>query len=193
MIAPAASPPGPPVLRRLRSKARGSRAFLSDASATTAIEFAIVAPILIGVALATLQAAIIFLIGAYFETEVEAAARIVLTNQTSSLTATQFESQICSLLTPLFDCTKLTVELEPLPAGTTNLAGLLPQFDASGAVKGSPTVAVGASAAAPGTDMLLVVMYPWPVFGGPLGLNFANLGSGAMLMSSTQVFRVEPR
>jgi hypothetical protein len=40
--------------------------------------------------------------------------------------------------------------------------------------------------------MLLVVMYPWPVYGGPLGLNFANLGNGAMLMSSTQVFRIEP-
>jgi len=45
---------------------------------------------------------------------------------------------------------------------------------------------------ASGTDMLLVVMYPWPVFGGPLGLNFANLGNGAMLMASTQIFRVEP-
>ncbi len=41
--------------------------------------------------------------------------------------------------------------------------------------------------------MLLVVMYPWPVYGGPLGLNFANLGSGQMLMTSTQVFRIEPK
>ena len=40
--------------------------------------------------------------------------------------------------------------------------------------------------------MLLVVMYPWPVYGGPLGLNFANMGNGKMLMTSTQVFRIEP-
>jgi hypothetical protein len=41
--------------------------------------------------------------------------------------------------------------------------------------------------------MLLVVMYPWPVYGGPLGLNFSNLGNGKMLMTSTQVFRIEPQ
>ncbi len=40
--------------------------------------------------------------------------------------------------------------------------------------------------------MLLVVMYPWPVYGGPLGLNFSNMGNGKMLMTSTQVFRIEP-
>jgi hypothetical protein len=40
--------------------------------------------------------------------------------------------------------------------------------------------------------MLLVVMYPWPVYGGPLGLNFSNMGNGKMLMTSTQVFRTEP-
>ena len=41
--------------------------------------------------------------------------------------------------------------------------------------------------------MLLVVMYPWPVYGGPLGLNFSNMGNGKMLMTSTQVFRIEPK
>ena len=53
-------------------------------------------------------------------------------------------------------------------------------------------VDVGVNAGASGTDMLLVVMYPWPVYGGPLGLDFANLGNGKMLMTSTQVFRIEP-
>jgi hypothetical protein len=57
---------------------------------------------------------------------------------------------------------------------------------------GVPPVDVGAGAGTPGEDMLLVVIYPWPVYGGPLGLNFANLGSGEMLMTSTQVFRIEP-
>jgi hypothetical protein len=84
------------------------------------------------------------------------------------------------------------VELEPLPTGATNLASLLPQFNSSGQLQGAPSLEVGANAPAPGTDMLLVVMYPWPVYGGPLGLNFVNLGSGQMLMTSTQVFRVEP-
>jgi hypothetical protein len=86
----------------------------------------------------------------------------------------------------------VTIELEPVPAGATNLSALLPTFDSKGNVVGTPTVDVGANAGASGTDMLLVAMYPWLVFGGPLGLNFANLGNGKMLMTSTQVFRIEP-
>ncbi len=180
-------------MRRIRRAViRRPRDFILNASGTTAIEFAIVAPLLIAVALATLQAASLLLLEAFFETAAEQAARIVLTNQTSGLTAAQFESQVCAQLTGLFDCTQLIIELEPLPAGTTNLASLLPQFNANGQLQTTPPVAVGASAAAPGTDMLFVAMYPWPVYGGPLGLNFANLGNGTMLMASTQVFRIEP-
>lgn len=167
--------------------------FMADRSATTAIEFAIVAPILLAVVLATIQAATIFLVEAFLDSAAESAARIVLTNGASGLTAAQFRSTICTELTSLFDCVKLTVELEPLPPGTTNLASLMPQFNADGSLVTTPPVAVGASAAAPLTDMLMVVMYPWPVFGGPLGLNLADLGAGTRLIASTQIFRNEPQ
>jgi hypothetical protein len=116
----------------------------------------------------------------------------VLTNQVSTLTASQFQTEVCNQLTTLFNCSQVVVELEPLPPGTSNLTALLPQFNASGLLQGTPAVDVGAAAGTPGTDMLLVVMYPWPVFAGPLGLSFASLGAGQMLMSSTQVFRIEP-
>ncbi len=76
-----------------RAEIRRRRDVILDAAGTTAIEFAIVAPLLLGVALATLQAASILLVEAFFESAAEQAARIVLTNQTSSLTAAQFESQ----------------------------------------------------------------------------------------------------
>ncbi len=163
-----------------------------DEAGSPAVEFALVFPIFIGVVLATLQAATIFLAKAYFESGAEAAARVVLTNQTSTLTAAQFQTEICNQLTVLFNCGQVIVELEPMPSGTTNVSTLLPTFDSKGNVIGTPTVDVGANAGAAGTDMLLVVMYPWPVYGGPLGLNFSNLGSGKMLMTSTQVFRIEP-
>ena len=164
----------------------------SDESGSPAVEFALVFPIFIAIVLATLQAGSIFLAKAFFESGAEQAARVVLTNQTESLTAAQFQTEICNQLTALFTCSQLTVELEPLPAGTTNLSTLLPTFDSQGNLVGTPPVDVGANAGAAGTDMLLVVMYPWPVYGGPLGLNFANLGNGKMLMTSTQVFRIEP-
>jgi Flp pilus assembly protein TadG len=171
---------------------RLARRLAVDEAGSPAVEFALVSPIFIGVVLATLQAASIFLVKAFFESGAEQAARVVLTNQTSSLTAAQFRTEICNQLTALFNCGQITVELEPMPAGTTNVTALLPTFDANGNLIGTPPVDVGASAAGAGTDMLLVVMYPWPVYGGPLGLNFSNLGNGKMLMTSTQVFRTEP-
>jgi Flp pilus assembly protein TadG len=171
---------------------RRGRKLRGDESGSPAVEFALVFPIFLAVVLATLQAGTIFLIKAYFESGAETAARIVLTNQSESLTAAQFKTEICNQLTSLFNCGQLTVELEPMPAGTTNVSALLPTFDSNGNLVGTPPVDVGANAAAAGTDMLLVVMYPWPVYGGPLGLNFSNLGNGKMLMTSTQVFRVEP-
>jgi Flp pilus assembly protein TadG len=171
---------------------RLGRRLASDEAGSPAVEFALVSPIFIAVVLATLQAGSIFLVKAFFESSAEAAARIVLTNQTGALTPATFQTEICNQLSALFNCGQVTVELEPLPAGTTNLQTLLPTFDANGNLVGTPTVDVGSNAAVSGTDMLLVVMYPWPVYGGPLGLNFANLGNGKMLMTSTQVFRIEP-
>ncbi|HEY5203030.1 MAG TPA: TadE/TadG family type IV pilus assembly protein [Roseiarcus sp.] len=176
-----------PGARRLARKLAG------DEAGSPAVEFALVFPIFIGVVLATLQAGSIFLVKAFFESGAEAAARVVLTNQTSTLTAAQFKTEICNQLTALFSCGQITVELEPMPTGTTNISTLLPTFDSHGNLVGTPTVDVGANAGAAGTDMLLVVMYPWPVYGGPLGLNFSNMGNGKMLMTSTQVFRVEPQ
>jgi Flp pilus assembly protein TadG len=171
---------------------RAARKLAGDEAGSPAVEFALVFPIFIGVVLATLQAGSIFLAKAFFESGAEAAARVVLTNQTSSLTAAQFKTEICNQLTALFNCGQVIVELEPMPTGTTNVSTLLPTFDSHGNLVGTPMVDVGANAGAAGTDMLLVVMYPWPVYGGPLGLNFSNMGSGKMLMSSTQVFRIEP-
>ena len=171
---------------------RSARKLAGDEAGSPAVEFALVFPIFIGVVLATLQAGSIFLAKAFFESGAEAAARVVLTNQTSSMSAAQFKTEICSQLTALFNCGQVTVELEPVPAGTTNIGTLLPTFDSHGNLVGTPTVDVGANSGAVGTDMLLVVMYPWPVYGGPLGLNFSNMGNGKMLMTSTQVFRIEP-
>ena len=178
-----------PVGKFFAGVSRLARRFSGDEAGSPAVEFALVFPIFIGVVLATLQAGSIFLAKAYFESGAETAARFVLTNQTSSLTAAQFKTEICNELTALFNCGQMTVELEPLPAGTTNVSALLPTFNSHGNPVGSPTVDV---APATCTDMLLVVMYPWPVYGGPLGLNFSNMGNGKMLMTSTQVFRTEP-
>src|SRR3974377_1994849 len=135
------------------------RRFPRDETASPAVEFALVSPIFLAVMLATLQAATIFLVKAFFESAAEQGAGVVPTNQTEAMTTAQFQTQICAQLTALFNCAQVTVELTPLPAGTPNLSSLLPQFDANGNLIGNPSIDVGAKAGAAGTDMLLVVMY----------------------------------
>ena len=108
---------------------RRVRKLAGDEAGSPAVEFALVFPIFIAIVLATLQAGTIFLVKAFFESSAEEAARIVLTNQTGSLTAAQFQTEICNQLTALFNCGELVIELEPLPAGTTNLKTMLPTFD----------------------------------------------------------------
>ena len=71
---------------------RLARNLAGDETGSPAVEFALVFPIFIAVVLATLQAASIFLVKAFFESAAEEAARVVLTNQTETLTAAQFQT-----------------------------------------------------------------------------------------------------
>lgn len=153
-----------------------------------AIEFAFVVPLVIAFLLATLQVAIIFTAQAYLNEVAEKGVRTVLTNQANNLTQSQFATTICSDVTALFNCANLIVQLQPAPSSAANMSSALPQFDANGNLL-NPTTYTLAPAPA---QMLLTVMYQWPVIGGPLGLNFGNVGNGMFLLVSTHVFMIEP-
>jgi Flp pilus assembly protein TadG len=85
--------------KTLADASRLGRKLAGDEAGSPAVEFALVFPIFIAVVLATLQAGTIFLAKAFFESAAEEAARIVLTNQTGSLTAAQFKTEFCNQLT----------------------------------------------------------------------------------------------
>jgi Flp pilus assembly protein TadG len=153
-----------------------------------AMEFAVLAPFVIAVILAALEVAVIFLAKSYLETATEKAARVVMTNQANSMTQAQFQTQVCSEITALFNCANLIVELEPAPTSVTQISAAMPQFDSTGKLTSPTSFSVVAAPA----KMMLIVMYQWPVFGGIMGLNFGNLGNGTLLMTSTQIFQIEP-
>ena len=152
-------------------------------------------PILAAVVLATLQVGVIFIAKAYLETGTEQAARVVLTNNatatssgvTAPMTQAQFQTAVCNELPALFTCANIIVQLENLPATATSMGSLLPTFNANGTLSAPTTYTAPAS----GTLMVLIVMYQWPVYGGILGLNWGNMGNGTLLMTSTQIFKVE--
>ena len=183
------------MLLGLHRLSRDARHFGQDRRAVAAAEFALVAPIVIAVILATLQAGIIFVAKAYLETGAEQAARMVLTNNavtstngvTSPMTQAQFQAAVCAQLPALFTCGSLIVEVEPVPGGATSVASLIPQFNPDGTLVSPVNYQLGTS----GQLMFVAVMYEWPVYGGVLGLNFGSMGNGTLLMTSTQIFKIE--
>ena len=161
--------------------------FASDSRASPAVEFALIAPVFVALLLASLQAGVIFLAKAYLESVAETGARTVLSGQAGSMTQAQFQTAICAEVSALFNCGQLIVQLEPLPSTATSLSTFIPQFNPDGTLTSPTAFAPGAG----GQNMVLIVAYQWPVYGGPLGLNFSTLGNGTLLMMSTQVFRIE--
>jgi Flp pilus assembly protein TadG len=147
-----------------------------------------VAPFIIAMMLAMVQVTVIFLAKGYLEAATEAGARLVLTNQVNGMTQVQFHTAICSKITALFTCGNLIVDLNQAPSSVVAMSSAMPQFTSKGTLVNPTNFSIMPSPA----KMMLIVMYQWPVFGGPLGLNFANMGNGMLLMVSTQVFQMEP-
>ncbi len=165
------------------------RSFARCESGSNAVEFAFTFPIWAALTLATLQVSAVLMAQSYLETVTENAERLVLTNQVNSMTQAQFATAICNGVSALFTCANIIVQLEPAPATASGMAAALPQFDATGKLLNPTTFSVLPAPA----KMMLVVMYKWPVYGGPLGLNLANMGNGSRLLVSTQVFEIEPK
>jgi Flp pilus assembly protein TadG len=158
--------------------------------AATAIEFIFVAPIIIAIVLATAQVAVIFIAQSYLDLMAEDGMRTVLTNQAYTMTPAAFKTTVCANVTALIaNCnTNLIVDLEPAPASASAIASALPQFNTSGTLVNPTNFTVGSQ----NTQMILTLMYQWPVISGPLGLSFSNMGNGTYLLISTEVFYKEP-
>ncbi len=168
----------------------------ADVGGVTAVEFAMVAPLVIALILGAIQIAVIYLAQAELENAAEQAARLVLTNQatTGSSGQANFQTAICGYLPALFTCAGVMVDLEaqaicPNSSDTLTMAPPTLTYNASGQVTNSWNYNPGSG----GTLEILRVMYQWPVVAGPLGLVFSDLSNGTLLLTSTQVFQNEPK
>ncbi len=166
-----------------------------DARATTAVEFALVAPLVIALILGAMQIAVIYLAQAELENAAEQAARIVLTNQapaSGSAGQASFLNAVCGYLPALFSCSGVMVDLEAqsISATSSDALVLTPPTLTYGST-GQVTNSWNYNPGSPGKLMILRVMYQWPVVAGPLGLVFSDLANGTLFLSSTQVFQNE--
>ena len=189
----------PPAIATARARAELWLASLSgplgragrDASGATAIEFALVSPIVIALILGAIQVGVIFFAQAELENAAEQAARIVYTNQAPTASS-DFKTDVCGYLQALFSCSSVMVDLQTqsISAASSDALILTPPtltYNGSGQVTNSWNYSPGT----PGKLEILRVLYQWPVYAGPLGVFFANLSNGNLYMSSTQVFQNE--
>lgn len=166
----------------------GRRVWARCERGATAVEFALVSPVIIAILLAALQIAVVFLAKAYLETATEAAARVVLTNQANSMSQSQFQTAVCNQIGALFNCSNLIVQLGQAPTSASQISASLPQFSSAGVLLNPTTYGLAPAPA----KMILIVMYKWPLIVGPLGVYFATFTDGSLLMTSTQIFQIEP-
>ena len=176
-----------------RGTRRAVRRCASDSSGAAAVEFALVALPFILLVFLALQTAIIFLMSQALQTATTQSARLILTGQSSSQTAQQFQQAVCANLPSMFNCSGVMVDVQSVSGGSAsdfsslNTAPLTPTYDNT---TGQVTNTWSFSQGQPGDVVIVRVMYDWPVLGGIFG--FANQPNGTYLMVGTAVFENEP-
>lgn len=168
--------------------------FVADASAATAVEFAIIAAPFLALLAAIFEMAIVFLAAQILDTATADAARLIRTGQAQQAhtTADQFKTQVCNRLYVLFDCTKVSVESTVYSnfAAIGSLTGLSTYKDANGNF--DPTK-VTSYQIGNGSEIVVVrVFYAYPVLFKSLGFDLATTADGKLLMTGVAVFRNEP-
>jgi Flp pilus assembly protein TadG len=179
-----------PAMTERRTR-RTATAFVTDSAGATAVEFAFVAPILIGLLIAIIEVGLVFLAQNELETAVERSARELLTGQVQQGTVSQaqFTSTVCSYLPGLFNCSNLMIDVNVASSfSSANTSDPSLTYNAQGQVTNTWNFNAGSS----GSIVVLRVMYQFPVFPGPLNFSLANLSNGSFLMMATSVFQVEP-
>jgi len=165
--------------------------WLTDTRGVVAIEFAFLALPMIAIVIAILQVAVVFLAQTELETAVERTARQLLTGQAqqASTSREQFTTTLCSYLQGFFGCSGLMVDLQVASAfASADTSSPTLTYDAAGNVANAWNFSTGAT----GSILVLRVFYQFPLVGGPMGLNLANLPNGKHLMQATMVLQVEP-
>lgn len=171
--------PGPAMLRAIRRCLKCERG-------ATAAEFALIAVPFLALLMAMVETALVFFAGQVLQQATSETARLIMTGQAQSMTASQFQQDVCSAAGGLFSCNQLSVnvqtytsftaasEASPLQGGKINTSGF------------------GFSPGKPGQIEVVQVFYPFPIGADLLGLNLTNVNGNAHLLAATAVFRNEP-
>ncbi|MEO0399265.1 MAG: TadE/TadG family type IV pilus assembly protein [Pseudomonadota bacterium] len=178
---------------------RQSRAgrFWRDRAGTSALEFALVAPIFFGLTFSILEAGLYFFINSAVDAANAKAARLIRTGQTQggAISREAFFDEVCEVVTLFGDCgDKLTVDVarfDDFAALAADIAD--PVCKDSDPSKGEPDPNDMSYNGGAARDIIRVrVCYLYESFTPGLGLQLEDAAGGAHKMISTVIFRNEP-
>jgi len=164
---------------------------LGDRKGAAAVEFALLMIPLLGLLLASLQIAMIFLFSEELQSVAQKAGRQLMTGaaQSANLTQAQFATEVCGMLPAPLQCSNLMIDVQSGSSFTSiSTTPLTLTYNASGAVTNTWSYNPGN----PGDIVILRLMYDWPVIGGILTPGLSNQPNGSSLMVGTAVFKNEP-
>ncbi len=163
------------------------RRIARDSGGVSALEFALVAPVVIALLVAILQTGVVFLYQQVLQSATTQAARLIMTGQAQAqnIGSSAFVADVCSDAGSMFDCSKLSANVQKF----SSFSSMTQSNQVSG---GTFTPSNNFDMGGPGDIVLVQVFYQLPVSGGPLGFTLANTSNGNAVLVATSVFRNEP-
>ena len=163
------------------------RRLVRNAEGVSAVEFALVGPAFIALLVAILETGMVFFFQQLLQSATTEAARLIMTGQaqTQKLSSSQFLQDICTDAGSLFDCSKLSANVQTF----SSFSGMNFNNPISGGTFTAPSTF---NPGGPGDIVLVQVFYQVPVSPAPLGFNLANTSNGTAIIVGTAVFRNEP-
>ena len=177
--------------RHLRRCARELSRFRRSGRGTTAVEFALIAPVFLATLIAVLQTCVFVFAQQTLQNAAMQAGRLIMTGQVQNgnVTQSQFQNDVCPMIKPLFNCNALMVDVQSYSSfsgADTSTPSLT--YNGQGQVTNSWSYNPGT----PGQVVIVRLIYQWSVVGGPLGFILSNLPNSYSEMMGISAFRVEP-
>jgi Flp pilus assembly protein TadG len=165
--------------------------FCAARNGATAVEFALIAPAFLATLFAVLESTLFLFAQANLQDAAAQAGRLFMTGQAQNAgtTESQFENEICPMISALFTCSKLMVNVSAYTSfSTASATAPTLTFNSGGAVTNSWSYTSGT----PGQVMVVQLIYQWPIVSGPFGYVLPNISNGTTEMMGVTAFRVEP-
>ena len=156
----------------------------------TAVEFALIAPAFLAMLFAIIQTTLFLFAQQTLQNAAVEAGRMFMTGsaQTSGLTQSQFASDVCPMVSALFNCNNLQIDVSTYSSFSSASTSAPSLYNSKGQLQTTGTFSPGTQ----GEIMVVQLAYPWPIFGIPLGSVLPSSGYGTTEIMGVTAFRVEP-